>query len=242
MKTFFTTLLLSFAASLVATAQPHTTTSNPAQIVEQGKAWADSVYNSLTEEERIAQLFWLTVDASGKPAKDHPQIELMKRWQPGGIIFFKNDPQKVVEMINYMQSLSKVPLFTVADGEWGLGMRFSNTLSFPYAMTLGAIQDSDYLRRLGREVARQYREMGLNVNLAPVVDVNNNPANPVIGFRSFGEDPSRVMQNATAFMLGLQSGGVMAVAKHFPGHGDTDKDSHKTLPNIPHSRQHLNQI
>ncbi len=238
--TIITIVILLFSLSIQA--QQAYDTEHPTRIIEQGSSWADSVYSTLSEEERIAQLFWLTVNASGRPAQDHPQIELLKRWQPGGIIFFKNEPQKVVEMINYMQSLSKVPLFTVADGEWGLGMRFSNTLSYPYAMTLGAIQDSYYLQRLGREVARQFREMGLNVNLAPVVDVNNNPANPVIGFRSFGEEPSRVTQNATAFMQGLQSGGVMAVAKHFPGHGDTDKDSHKTLPHIPHSRQHLNQI
>jgi beta-glucosidase-like glycosyl hydrolase/CubicO group peptidase (beta-lactamase class C family) len=235
-------LLLVFPFLFAVRAQHIQKVEGPNVILEKGRMWADSVYRALSPEERIAQLFWVAVTASGKPVVDHPQIDMLKKWQPGGIIFFKNEPQQVVEMIDYMQSLSRVPLFTVADAEWGLGMRFSNTLSFPYAMALGAIQDNSLIYRLGLEVAREFREMGIYVNLAPVADVNNNPANPVIGFRSYGEDPDRVAVKAGMFMQGLQAGGVMAVAKHFPGHGDTDQDSHKTLPFISHPRTHLNEI
>jgi len=215
---------------------------NPSYIIQSGRFWADSVYQTMSPEERISQLFWVTVDASGLPAEEYPDIELIKKWQPGGIIFFRSDLDRMVKMANYMQGLSKIPLFVVADGEWGLGMRFNETISYPYAMTLGAIRDDQMIYRMGKEIARQFKEAGIHVNLAPVVDVNNNPGNPVIGHRSFGENPVNVSNKALAYMRGLQEGGVMAVAKHFPGHGDTDKDSHKTLPHISHSRRHLEQI
>ncbi|MFO8001133.1 MAG: glycoside hydrolase family 3 N-terminal domain-containing protein [Marinilabilia sp.] len=214
----------------------------PRQVIENGRQWADSVYNTLSPEERISQLFWLTVDAKGDISEKHRDIELVKEWKPGGIIFFRSDVDRMVDMTNYMQELSDVPLFVVADGELGLGMRFNETISYPDAMTLGAIQNNDLIYELGNEVARQYNEIGMHVNLAPVGDVNNNPDNPVIGRRSFGEDPQNVSEKAVTFLSGLQDGGVMGVAKHFPGHGDTDKDSHKTLPYIPHSRNHLNQV
>ncbi|MGM0377248.1 MAG: glycoside hydrolase family 3 N-terminal domain-containing protein [Bacteroidota bacterium] len=169
-------------------------------------------------------------------------MDLVEKWQPGGIIFFRNDIDPAVRMSNYMQELSDVPLFVVADGELGLGMRFNETISYPKAMTLGAVQDDDLIEQMGAEVARQFREVGIHVNLAPVGDVNNNPDNPVIGTRSFGEDSENVAHKSAAFLAGLQKGGVMGVAKHFPGHGDTDEDSHKTLPYIPHSRDHLNRV
>ncbi|MGQ1891702.1 glycoside hydrolase family 3 N-terminal domain-containing protein [Thermophagus sp. OGC60D27] len=213
--------------------------NNPSSIIQYGKSWADSVYHTLTPDERIAQLFWIRGDASGNPAKMDEDAEFIKKWQPGGVIYFRSDLSRMVTMTNYLQELSKVPLFVAVDGEWGLGMRFNETISYPYAMTLGAIQDDQLIYQMGKEIARQLKEVGIHVNLAPVVDVNNNPDNPVIGRRSFGEDPSKVSTKANAYMGGLQDGGVMAVAKHFPGHGDTNMDSHKSLPLIPHSRKHL---
>ncbi|MFW6389157.1 MAG: glycoside hydrolase family 3 N-terminal domain-containing protein [Marinilabiliaceae bacterium] len=236
---FLGLFLLLFGVGLSAFPQDGT---HPREIIENGREWADSVYNTLSPEERISQLFWLTVEASAEPHQRHHYVDLVEKWQPGGIIFFRNDIKKALRMSNYMQELSDVPLFVVADGELGLGMRFNETISYPRAMTLGAVQDNDLIEKLGKEVARQFREAGIHVNLAPVGDVNNNPDNPVIGTRSFGEEPENVAKKSAAFLTGLQKGGVMGVAKHFPGHGDTDKDSHKTLPYIPHSRAHLNRV
>ncbi|MCA1744861.1 MAG: hypothetical protein LC643_03975 [Bacteroidales bacterium] len=141
-----------------------------------------------------------------------------------------------LSVIETLQGVSKVPLLVSVDGEWGLGMRMPVAQSFPYAMTLGAIQDDSLIYEMGVEIARQFRVLGIHVNMAPVADVNSNPNNPVIGHRSFGEQPGNVARKAVAYMKGLQDGGVMAVGKHFPGHGDTDTDSHKTLPVVGHSK------
>jgi beta-glucosidase-like glycosyl hydrolase len=207
-------LLAAFLFVFIGQDQILAQNPNPSYIIQSGRFWADSVYQTMSPEERISQLFWVTVDASGLPAEEYPDIELIKKWRPGGIIFFRSDLDRMVKMANYMQGLSKIPLFVVADGEWGLGMRFNETISYPYAMTLGAIRDDQMIYRMGKEVARQFKEAGIHVNLAPVVDVNNNPGNPVIGHRSFGENPVNVSNKALAYMRGLQEGGVMAVAKH----------------------------
>ncbi|SFD89289.1 glycoside hydrolase family 3 N-terminal domain-containing protein [Thermophagus xiamenensis] len=243
MSAFFKTKLLTIIfVAIVGQEALWAQNNNPSYIIQYGRTWADSVYLTLSPEERIAQLFWVTVDASGNTSREYANIQLVKKWQPGGIIFFRSDLNRMVDVANSLQRLSKIPLFVVADGEWGLGMRFNQTISYPYAMTIGAIQDNHLIYRLGVEMARQFKEAGVHVNLAPVVDVNINPDNPVIGHRSFGEDPTNVSAKASAFIKGLQENGIMAVAKHFPGHGDTGEDSHKTLPVIAHSRERLNKI
>lgn len=205
-------------------------------------SWADSVFATLTPEERIAQLFMVAA-YSNKDAKHEAEVEKLIREQKiGGLIFFQGGPVRQANLTNRFQKASKVPLMISIDGEWGLAMRLDSTVCYPRQMTLGAIQDDSVIYRMGKEIARQCKRMGIHVNLAPVADVNNNPNNPVIGTRSFGEDKYNVARKAVMYMKGLQDGGVLANAKHFPGHGDTDKDSHKTLPVISHSRARLDSL
>jgi beta-glucosidase-like glycosyl hydrolase len=205
-------------------------------IYDSAAHWVDSVYNSLTEDERIAQLFWLAVEQPDNVASFEKLKVQVDRHQPGGILLFRMGAQRVLSVIETLNGVSKIPLLVSIDGEWGLGMRLPEVSSFPYAMTLGAIQDDSLIYEMGIEIARQFRVLGIHVNMAPVADVNSNPNNPVIGHRSFGEQPGNVARKAVAYMKGLQDGGVMAVGKHFPGHGDTDTDSHKTLPVVGHSK------
>lgn len=211
-------------------------------ILKQSSYWVDSVYNSLSERERIAQLFWLAVENPGNQTAYSRLVQLVETYQPGGIILFRMEPEVAVGVIADLQSRSRVPMLVSIDGEWGLAMRFPGVMRFPYAMTLGAIQDDNLVYRMGLEMARQFRLMGIHVNMAPVADVNSNPLNPVIGHRSFGEQPCNVARKAVAYMQGLQAGNVMAVGKHFPGHGDTSTDSHYTLPFLQHDYQRLTEV
>jgi len=192
--------------------------------------WVDSVYSKLTQEERIAQLFMIRSYANSD-SNYYREIELaIKKYNVGGICFFSGTPWAQAMLTNRYQSLSKTPLFISIDGEWGLGMRLDSTVAFPKQMVLGAIQNDTLIYAMGLEIGRQMRRIGVNINFAPVVDINNNPKNPVINNRSFGEDKFKVTSLALAYMRGLQDQGIIAVAKHFPGHGDTDIDSHIALP------------
>ncbi len=206
--------------------------------------WVDSVYQSFTEEERLGQLFMIR--AHSDLGGDHVrQVErLIEKYKPGGLCFFQGTPEKQVELINrYQQLAAPLPLFIAVDAEWGLGMRMKESaISFPRQLTLGAIQDNNLLYQMGREIARQLKATGVHINFAPVADINNNPANPVIHTRSFGEDRYNVTVKSYMYMKGLQDAGVMACAKHFPGHGDTDVDSHYDLPVIRHSRARLDSL
>lgn len=206
------------------------------------RVWVDSVFNALTPTQRAAQL--LMVPAySNKTEKAYTETEqLVERLQPGGVIFFQGNPLQQAKLTNRYQARSRVPMLVAGDYEWGLSMRLDSAMRFPWQMTLGAVENTELIRRLGLEMARQCRRIGVNVSFSPVLDVNNNPANPIIGARSFGEDKHNVVQKAIALTAGLQEGGVLASGKHFPGHGDTDKDSHKDLPLIPFSRQRLDSL
>ncbi len=214
----------------------------------QETAWVDSAYATLTTDERLGQLFWLRAHTDKDSEYEAAVENLVKKYQPGGLCFFnptaKGTPEKQVELTNRYQALStKLPMFITIDGEWGLGMRMRGTaMSFPHQMMLGAIQDNTLIYRMGAEIAKHCKRVGVNVNFAPVADVNNNAANPVIGFRSFGEDPYNVAAKAYQYMLGMQDNGVMASAKHFPGHGDTGTDSHYDLPQINHSIGRLDSV
>ena len=143
---------------------------------------------------------------------------------------------------NELQTLSKVPMLVGMDAEWGLGMRLDSTYSFPWNMTLGAIKDNALIEKTGYQIGEHCKRLGVHFNFAPVVDINTNPNNPIIGNRSFGEDRDNVTEKALAFMNGMQNAGVMATAKHFPGHGDTDTDSHKTLPTINFDEKRFEKI
>src|SRR5680860_659964 len=204
--------------------------------------WVDSVMKSLTPNERIAQL--IMVAAYSNRGEEHRQeiLELIKNQKIGGLIFFQGGPIRQVNQMNEYQAASKVPLLGAIDAEWGLGMRLDSTISYPFQMALGAIQNDSLIHKMGTEIARQIKQVGLHLNFAPVVDVNNNPDNPVINFRSFGENKYNVAEKGIEYMRGLQDGGVMATAKHFPGHGDTSTDSHLALPQINHSRARLDSL
>lgn len=209
---------------------------------ERQKKWVDSIYNQMTLEEKIGQLFMVAA-YSNKDEKHWSSLDsLIINQKIGGVIFFQGGPVRQAQLTNRFQSKAKVPLFIGIDAEWGLAMRLDSTYAFPWNMTLGAIQDNDLIEEVGRQMGKHSKRMGIHFNFAPVVDVNTNPLNPIIGNRSFGENPENVTEKAIALMKGLQSEGVFATAKHFPGHGDTDKDSHHTLPTINHSLERMDEI
>ena len=205
-------------------------------------AWVDSVFNSQTFEQRLGQLFMVAA-YSNRDAKHREEItKLIKEQNLGGLIFFQGGPVRQAHLTNYYQSISDTPLFIAMDAEWGINMRLDSVITFPKAMTLGALPDEKLIYDMGKEIARQFTELGMHINFAPVVDVNSNPDNPVIGYRAFGEEKRLVTRKSMAYMKGLQDHGVIANAKHFPGHGDTESDSHYTLPIIRHSQNRILDI
>lgn len=202
----------------------------------------DSVFNSLTPDERIGQLFMIAA-YSNKDMKHVREIrEQIEKYKIGGLIFMQGGPVREATLCNYYQKLSKTPLLISIDGEWGLAMRLDSTAKYPRQMTLGAISNDSLIYEMGRQIGRECKRMGIHVNFAPVADINNNPLNPVIGMRSFGENKYNVASKAVMYMKGLQAEGVMANGKHFPGHGDTDSDSHKTLPIISACKDRMDTL
>ncbi len=202
--------------------------------------WVDSVYNSLTLRQRVAQMFCPKIDPRRADAR-----QAAKRYAEagvGGLLFSEGSIEQYATLTNYVQQLAKVPVLMTFDGEWGLSMRVDDTPRFPRNMGLGAVRDECLLYQYGREMARECRLLGIHVNFAPVADVNSNPSNPVIGHRSFGEDPARVAAMSVAYSQGLEDGGVQAVAKHFPGHGDTATDSHKAFTRVDHSKAYMDSV
>lgn len=209
---------------------------------EQQEAWVDHIFQSLSEEQRIAQLFLVAAYANKDETHYSAIEELIQRYNIGGILFFQGTPSNQVALTNRYQQAAKTPLLIAIDAEWGLGMRLDHTISYPKQMTLGALQDDTLIYNMGAEIARQLKRIGVHINFAPVMDVNNNPNNPVIGRRSFGECKEKVASKGIAYIKGLQDHGILAVAKHFPGHGDTNKDSHYELPTIAHDRNRLDTL
>ncbi len=204
--------------------------------------WVDSILKSMTIDEKIGQLFMIQA-YSNKDLRHKVEIEnLIKKYHIGGLIFMQGTPEKQLPLNNHYQSISKVPLLIGFDGEWGLDMRLKNTYKFPWNMTLGAIEDDTLIEEFGRQLGEHCKRLGIHINFAPVVDININPKNPIIGNRSFGEDRVNVTNKAIALTKGMQSVNVLACGKHFPGHGDTDADSHHTLPTIPFTKQRLDSI
>ena len=205
------------------------------------QVWVDSLMTTLSVREQIAQSFM----AAAYTHSDEPNaalIDLIQDMGIGGIIFMQGNPTHQVTVNAAYQEKSKIPLLMATDAEWGLSMRLSQTTRFPFQMALGALRDDGLIYQMGFEIGLQMRRLGLHVNFAPVIDINNNPLNPVINYRSFGENRIRVTQKSIAYMKGLQAAGIMAVAKHFPGHGDTQTDSHYGLPIIEHNRARLDSI
>lgn len=203
--------------------------------------WVDSVYNSLTLEQRVGQLICMRANQVDKPYSEEV-AKYIRQYNIGGVCFFRYDGEKQVEQTNKWQAMAQTPLMVSIDAEWGLAMRVKNTVQYPYQMTLGAIADDNLIYRMGEQVAEQCLRMGVHVNFAPVVDVNSNPANPIIGMRSFGEDPQRVGEKGVAYALGMQSRGMITTMKHFPGHGNTSTDSHLTLPTVTRTMAEVHDI
>ena len=204
--------------------------------------WSDSLIMTMSEEQKIAQLFMVAAYSNRDKAHEKELAKLIKQYGIGGLIYFQGGPLRQANMCNRLQEASEIPLMIGIDAEWGLAMRLDSTVKYPWQMTIGAIQDNQLIFEMGRQIGSQLKRMGVHINFAPVVDVNVNPDNPVINARSFGEDRNNVAQKGIAYMLGMQSQRVIANAKHFPGHGDTDKDSHKTLPMINHSGRRLDSV
>jgi beta-N-acetylhexosaminidase len=204
--------------------------------------WVDSVLASLDFEQRIAQLIILEVHSDRGETYENEITGMIKQHNIGGVIFFNGTPSSQVKLTNRLQSQAQTPLFVTMDAEWGPSMRIDSTMIFPRQMALGAIQNNELIYDMGFEIGRQLKRLGVHINFAPVVDVNNNADNPVINFRSFGESPANVAEKGIAYMRGLQDAGIIACAKHFPGHGDTAEDSHHTLPLLKQQRNELDSI
>ncbi len=212
------------------------------ETLDEPNAWVDSVFRKLNRHDRIAQLFMIRAHTDKGKAFEDSVGHVIKKENIGGLVFFQGGPGRQAILTNKYQSLSKVPLLISMDGEWGLGMRLDSTISYPYQMTLGAIQNNNLIYEMGRQVALDFKRLGMHVNFAPDADINNNPKNPVIGYRSFGDNKYNVTAKAGAYMKGMQDNGVMVSLKHFPGHGDTDVDSHYDLPQLPFSRARLDSL
>ncbi len=208
--------------------------------------WADSVFNTLNDDQRIAQLMVVRMSAPGTQGKaviyDAKVRELIRKYNIGSLCVFQGAPVQLSNYLNEFQQMAQTPLMICIDGEWGLGMRVDSMYNFPFQITAGAVNDKQLVYNMGKAMGEQCKRMGIHVNYAPVVDINNNPANPVIGYRSFGEDKYKVGAFGYEITKGMQDAGIMACAKHFPGHGDVNVDSHYDLPIINKSMQQLTDV
>ncbi|WP_224490186.1 glycoside hydrolase family 3 N-terminal domain-containing protein [Robertkochia flava] len=220
------------------------TTPDPllAENPEKQSQWVDSVYNAMTLDERIGQLFMVQAFSNKEKSYNETIESLIRDYHIGGIIFTKGGPVRQAELTNAWQELSKTKMLIALDAEWGLSMRLDSTFAYPYNMAMGAVQNNDLIEAAGKRIGEHCKRLGVHVNFGPVVDVNTNPDNPIIGNRSFGENKMNVTEKAMAYTRGLQSAGILANAKHFPGHGDTDQDSHKTLPTVSFDKSRLDSI
>ncbi|SDK81961.1 beta-glucosidase [Pedobacter sp. ok626] len=237
-KHFFIVSLLLLATFFSTQAQKKTYL----QTLAEPNEWVDSVFKRLSKRQKIAQMFFVRAHTNFGKAYEDSIGKVIKKERIGGLVFFQGGPGRQAILTNQYQSLARVPLLITSDGEWGLGMRLDSTISYPYQMALGAVQNKDLLYKMGIEVAKDYERIGMHMNLAPDVDVNNNPKNPVINFRSFGENKYNVATKAAAYMKGMQDGGLLVSIKHFPGHGDTDVDSHYDLPQLKFTKARLDSL
>jgi beta-N-acetylhexosaminidase len=235
-------LLLTTLFSAQAQLSVQTQRKNYLQTLAEPNEWVDSVFKRLNRRQKIAQMFFVRAHTNFGKAYEDSIGKVIKKERIGGLVFFQGGPGRQAILTNSYQSLSRVPLLITSDGEWGLGMRLDSTISYPYQMALGAVQNTELLYKMGLEVAKDYKRIGMHMNLAPDVDVNNNPKNPVINFRSFGENKYNVATKAAAYMKGMQDGGLLVSIKHFPGHGDTDVDSHYDLPQLKFTKERLDSL
>jgi beta-N-acetylhexosaminidase len=204
--------------------------------------WADSVLATMSLEQKIGQLFMISA-FTNRNENDYRRVEeQIRKYHLGGLIFFQGNPLKQAELTNRYQNAASHPMLIGIDGEWGLGMRLDDAFSFPKAITLGATADAELIEKMSFEIGKQCKRLGIHINFAPDADINSNPKNPVINFRSFGESVSNVTNLSLAYARGLRKANVMGSAKHFPGHGDTGEDSHYALPVLNHTLKHINEV
>ncbi|MGY8887036.1 MAG: glycoside hydrolase family 3 N-terminal domain-containing protein [Flavobacteriales bacterium] len=240
MKKSIAALLLLFSSVAVLAQQ-----FNPLLVQndrENQRVWVDSIYSNMSLQEKVGQLFMVDIYSSDPKEKKDKVKGLIQNQYIGGIIFSKGGPKQQVQLNNEFQALSRTPLIMAMDAEWGLAMRLDSTFAYPWNMTLGAISDNKIIQKIGKRIGEHTKRIGMHINFAPVVDININPANPIIGNRSFGEDKYNVTEKSVAFMKGMQEAGIISNAKHFPGHGDTDADSHLSLPTINFTRERIDSI
>jgi beta-N-acetylhexosaminidase len=212
------------------------------QSLDHQNRWVDSVFRKMNRRSKIAQLFFVRAHTDKGQAYEDSVAEVIKNEQVGGLVFFQGGPVRQARLENRYQELAKVPLLIAMDGEWGVGMRLDSTTSFPYQMALGAIQDNSLIYKMGQQVAYDFKRLGMQMNFGPDMDINNNPNNPVINYRSFGDNKYNVAAKGIAYLKGMQDEGLLTTAKHFPGHGDTNVDSHLDLPLLPFTRQRLDSL
>ena len=203
--------------------------------------WVDSIYNNLTLDEKIGQLFFVQATSNNKNNSEKI-LNNIKNFKIGGLIFSTGHPSIQANLTNKYQNASKTPLMISMDAEWGVGMRLDSVPKFPWNMSLGAIKNDLLIEKIGSEIGYQFKRLGIHMNFAPVIDINTNPKNPIIGNRSYGENKINVSEKGISFTKGIQSNNVLATAKHFPGHGDTSKDSHLTLPTINFDEKRIKKV
>lgn len=234
---FFFLLILNH--SLSAQYHPKNLSSEDSR---KANEWVDKTYNLLTQDEKLGQLFIVALYTNKGEDHINGVRSLVENEKLGGLILMQDDAQRHINLVNEFQAKSKVPLMIGMDAEWGLYQRIAAAHKFPWAMTLGAIQDKSLITEMSSKIAEDAKRMGVNWDFAPVVDVNTNPENPIIGNRSFGSEVDNVVNSALAYSEGLQNNGILAAIKHFPGHGDTDTDSHLDLPVVSHNINRLNSV
>lgn len=234
---FYSLIIVICTATSIKAQQP-----SYIDLLKQQPKWVDSVFHRLTKKQRIAQMFFVAAYTNKTEAFTDSIAKVIKKEKVGGLVFFQGGPGRQAILTNQYQKKARVPLLIASDGEWGLGMRLDSTISYPYQMALGAMEGTELIYKMGLEIAKDFRRVGMHMNLAPVVDVNNNAKNPVINYRSFGENRYNVAQKGAAYLKGMQDGGLLVSIKHFPGHGDTDVDSHYDLPQLKFTKERLDSL
>lgn len=232
-------IMLAFSLKIAAQYQPKNLSNED---LKKANAWVDKTYNSLSQDEKLGQLFIVALYTNRGEDYINNVRNIVTNEKIGGLILMQDDAAREINLVNEFQKTSKVPLMIGMDAEWGLFQRIATAHKFPWAMTLGAIQDKNLIKEMAAKIAEDCKRMGINWDFAPVVDVNTNPENPIIGNRSFGSEVQNVINSAMAYSTGLQDNNILAAIKHFPGHGDTNTDSHLDLPVIPHDLNRLNSV
>jgi len=241
MKIYFYYILILLSSPLIVFGQKDYTNS-PLYVNVNQIAWVDSVINTMNIDEKIGQLFAVDAYSDKKHYNEKEVLKLIEDYHIGTVIFFGGTPVKQAELTNKFQSHTKIPLIVAMDAEWGVAMRLDKTPKLPYQIAIGATNNVNNAYLVSQEIANECIRMGVNMNYAPVADVNVNPQNPIIGYRSFGENKNLVSEFSVSAFEAYRNQGVLSCGKHFPGHGDTSNDSHKTLPTVNASIERIYDV